>query len=233
MVLDEHVRRCICCGSHNLVDTSVLWRSLIDEWRLSSYEVGYINRQQGFHCSECHSNLRSMSLAQAIMRVYAFDGLLSEFVECERFVGLKVLECNRAGSLTQFLDRLPGHLLVEYPEVDMMQLPFVDGSFDLVVHSDTLEHVRYPVRALSECRRVLSAEGYCVYTVPMVVDRLTIARYGLPPSYHGAETPSSDDQMVHTEYGSDAWKQVILAGFQECRIYSLEHPAALALICVR
>ena len=47
------------------------------------------------------------------------------------------------------------------------------GTYDLVVHSDTLEHVPDPVRALQECRRVLRPLGACCFTVPIVVGRLT------------------------------------------------------------
>ena len=41
----------------------------------------------------------------------------------------------------------------------MAQLSFDASSFDLVVHSYTLEHVDNPVAALSECRRVLLPGG--------------------------------------------------------------------------
>src|SRR5262249_28097788 len=96
----------------------------------------------------------------------------------------------------------------------------------------TLEHVPRPVEALAECRRVLRNGGVCAFTVPQIVGRLSIARAGLPSSYHGSSANPSDC-LVHTEYGADAWKHVIQAGFDECRISVLEYPAALALIGVR
>jgi len=66
----------------------------------------------------------------------------------------------------------------------------------------------------------------------MIVDRLTLNREGLPPSYHGS--PSNPvDCLVHTEYGADAWKHVAVAGFRECRIVPLEYPAAQAIVGVR
>src|SRR5208282_3830755 len=42
----------------------------------------------------------------------------------------------------------------------------------LVIHSDTLEHVERPVRALEECRRVLAPGGRVCFTVPIIVGRL-------------------------------------------------------------
>jgi ubiquinone/menaquinone biosynthesis C-methylase UbiE len=115
----------------------------------------------------------------------------------------------------------------------MLVLPFQDRSFDLVVHSDTLEHVPHPVRGLAECHRVLKPGGFCAFTVPIIVDRLTRSREGLPTSYHGAPDTRSSDLLVHTEYGADAWKHVILAGFGECRLMAFDFPASLALVGLR
>jgi SAM-dependent methyltransferase len=223
---------CTCCGSTHTRERPVLWRALIDEWRLAGHEVAYIDRQQGLHCTTCGSNLRSMALARAIMACFRHPGPFADFVRGEAAGRARVLEVNEAGALTQFLRAIPGHVLVRYPEADMMDLPFADAAFDLVVHSDTLEHVPRPVRGLSECRRVLRPGGFCAFTVPAVVDRLTSSREGLPPSYHGSPA-NPGDCLVHTEYGADAWKHVVLAGFSECRIVPLEYPAALALVGVK
>ncbi|HJZ58032.1 MAG TPA: class I SAM-dependent methyltransferase [Gemmataceae bacterium] len=223
---------CPCCGSAQTREQPVLWRELIDQWRLSADEVAYIDRQQGLHCTACGSNLRSMALAKAILACVGYTGLLAEFVRSEAARRVRVLEINEAGGLTQFLETLPNHVLARYPEVDMMNLPFADLEFGLVVHSDTLEHVPRPVRGLTECRRVLKPGGFCAFTVPMIVDRLTASREGLPPSYHGSpDNPA--DCLVATEYGADAWKHVMLAGFGECRIFSLEYPTAQSLVGVR
>jgi SAM-dependent methyltransferase len=203
---------------------------LIAQWRLAPYESRYIERQQGFHCVTCGSNVRSMALATAILRGHSFSGTLAEFVESEVASSLRVLEINRAGTLTQFLSRMPRHRLAEYPKVDMLALPFPDASFDIIVHSDTLEHIAEPIAALRECRRALQVGGACAFTVPIIIDRLTSSRAGLPPSYHGSEENRSADHLVHTEYGADAWRHVIQAGFAECRIIALEHPVAHALV---
>jgi SAM-dependent methyltransferase len=230
--LEKTVTQCLCCGSTKTEEQPVLWKDLIDQWRITDAEVAYIDRQQGFHCTDCGCNLRAMALAQAVMACFGFSGLFREFVQSETARRLQVLEINEANQLTQFFKHMPQHHFVQYPEVDMMDLRFEDEVFDLVVHSDTLEHIPDPVRGLSQCRRVLRRGGYCVFTVPMIVDRLTMAREGLPPSYHGCSSNPADC-LVHTEYGADAWKHVLLAGFAECRIVSLEYPAAQALVGVR
>ncbi len=54
----------------------------------------------------------------------------------------------------------------------------------------------------------------------------------MPPSYHG-DPSNPEDCKVYTEYGADAWKQVILAGFRECRISSFDFPASQAFVGVK
>lgn len=224
---------CICCGSAEIIEgQQVLWKDLIDQWRLTPNEVAYIDRQQGLRCKICGCNMRSMTLAKAVMSCYTYQGLFRDFIQSRLALNLHILEINEAGQLTQFLKNLPNYKIVRYPETDIMNLPFPDETFDLVVHSDTLEHVRHPVRGLSECKRILKPGGFCAFTVPVLVDRLTASREGLPPSYHGSAKNNPSD-FVHTEYGADAWKHVILAGFTQCRIISLEYPASQALVAVK
>lgn len=220
----------VCGGKEFLEGSLVLWTSLVNAWQLSDYEVEYINRQQGFSCNSCGNNLRSMALANAILYKYEAANILEEFVESELAQTLKVLEINEAGGLTPILNKFPNHRLVSYPEYDMCDLSFESEVFDLVVHSDTLEHVPNPVRALSECRRILNSNGMCIFTVPVIVDRMSRSRSGLAPSYHGQANVLAADQMVCTEFGADIWQTVLKAGFISCEIFSFEYPAALVMI---
>lgn len=233
MMATAPIQSCSCCGSKSLVANKVLWPQLVQEWGLSARETEYVNRQQGLRCLQCGSNLRTMALALAISSCYGHSGTFTQLIDELKVRGLRVLEVNEAGGLTQFLSRLPGHVIGRYPQLDMMRMPYPEGSYDLVVHSDTLEHVAQPVVALAECHRVLAPGGYCVFTIPVIVDRLTRSRSGLPASYHGDPNERSADFAVQTEYGCDAWKHLILAGFAECRLITPEFPSALAFVGVR
>ncbi|WP_262966025.1 class I SAM-dependent methyltransferase [Methylobacter psychrophilus] len=219
---------CPVCGEKELLADPVLWPDLINAWQLSEDETAYINRQQGLHCKSCHNNLRAMGLSTAILREIGFYGTLKQF--CESFSDIRILEINTAGNLTSFFKSLPSHKLIEYPQFDMLNLDIESESFDLVIHSDTLEHVPNPERALSECRRVLRKNGKCIFTVPIIVDRMTRSRVGLAPSYHGQSGVPADDQVVCSEFGADIWQTVLKAGFCSCEIFSFEYPAALVLI---
>lgn len=170
-----------------------------------------------------------MTLAAAIMKCYGFEGTLDQFVKKQK--RLRILEVNEAGHLNPWLKQIRQHVLASYPRVNIMKLPYEDNAYDLIVHSDTLEHVDDPVRALRESLRVLRPGGFTCYTIPMVVGRLSKSRHGKPASFHG--TPGNDEYLVHTEYGGDAWTQIMEAGFEECRLITLDYPASVALVGVK
>jgi ubiquinone/menaquinone biosynthesis C-methylase UbiE len=106
-------------------------------------------------------------------------------------------------------------------------MPFESGTWDLIVHSDTIEHVDQPVAALRECRRLLHAGGRMCCTIPIVSGRLSRRRDGLVPSYHGSETDRI--YRVVTEYGADFWVQLFDAGFTHLALDSLQWPDAVAI----
>jgi len=226
---NNNIRHCSCCGGTLFANTNVLWPSLVREWQLSPDEESYVNRQQGLKCSSCGVNLRSMALAKAIMMSYNYKGLFKNFVR-RPFCRIRLLEINEAGNLSKFLRKLRCHTLARYPEVDMLHMPYDNATFDIIVHSDTLEHVQDPISALRECRRVLRRNGICAYTVPIIVGRMTTSREGKSPSYHGEEGKNAQDYKVITEYGADAWTHPMMAGFRDCRLISAEFPAAQAIV---
>ncbi|MEA9598534.1 class I SAM-dependent methyltransferase [Polynucleobacter sp. AP-Sanab-80-C2] len=219
---------CPICGEKKFTENFVLWPELIDAWQLSKTEAQYIDRQQGFHCDNCKNNLRAMGLSAAILREYSFNGLIKQFSDYH--ADLAILEINRACNLTSFLQKSPKHKLIEYPEFDMLDLDIQSESFDLIIHSDTLEHVENPERALAECLRILRMGGKCIFTVPIIVDRMSRSRVGLESSYHGPSDMPTNDMKVWTEFGVDVWKLALMAGFSSCEIYAYEYPAALILI---
>jgi 2-polyprenyl-3-methyl-5-hydroxy-6-metoxy-1,4-benzoquinol methylase len=120
--------------------------------------------------------------------------------------------------------------LVEYPAFDMTALALPSAAYDLVVHSDTLEHVPNPLQALRECRRVLKPEGFLAFSVPIVVGRLTRSREGLTPSYHGIPGSEDESMRVYTEFGVDAWTVVLEAGFTRVNIVTFMFPSGIAML---
>lgn len=218
---------CPCCGGNDFVQSPVLWPALVEAWELSPEEHRTIDRQQGYHCARCGTNLRSAALAVAIAAVSGHPGLFRYFPL--RHPTWRVLEINEAGNLHKFLRWMPRLTITHYPDVDFTKLPYPDATFDLIVHSDVLEHVEEPLVALREGFRVLRTGAWMCYTVPMVVGRLTRTTDGRTPTFHGTADEGGGGMRVRTEYGADFWTAPVEVGFREVRLFSFEYPAALAL----
>lgn len=222
--------KCGVCGGEKLSFRQVLWDQLIRDWQLSAEETAYINRQQGETCDRCGSNLRSIALANAIRAFLGTQACLRDIAAARKKPDISILEINEAGSLNPVLKTLGRHVLGAYPDVDIHALPYEKCAFDLVVHSDTLEHVENPVHALEECRRVLKPTGALCFTVPTIVGRMSRSRDGLPKSFHGNASTAATDWAVQTEFGADGWTYLFLAGFNAVTIHSVEYPAAIAFM---
>ena len=84
---------------------------------------------------------------------------------------------------------------------NLERLTFADGSFDLVVTSDVMEHVRLDALAHAEIRRVLAPGGCYVFTVPHTrAQRDTIHRVVV----HDANDPARDEFVLPKEFHGDA-----------------------------
>ena len=83
---------------------------------------------------------------------------------------------------------------------DLERLTFPDASFDVVLTSDVMEHVRLEQRAHEEVRRVLKPGGVYLFTVPHFRDRATIERVKIVDP----EDPSRDEDVLPREYHGDA-----------------------------
>jgi SAM-dependent methyltransferase len=102
----------------------------------------------------------------------------------------------------------PGRAMVE---ADVTDLPFEEGSFDLVLISHVLEHVPDDARAITELRRILSEEGRLVLQHPI--------NYDSPTTYEDTELRDREErlrrfsQSDHVRvYGADFGQRVAQAG---------------------
>jgi hypothetical protein len=164
-------------------------------------------------CPRCESQVRHR-LAWASLT-------LLDDVGANRLVkGKRVLHFAPEGQLAQFArseaskyvsaDFLREDVDIRLDMCAMTSVP--DGSFDLVIACDVLEHVPDDSEALNEIRRVLSPSGWAVLTVPQK-DNLP-AKYEDPaitaPGARLAAFGQSDHLRI---YGDDFDKFVGLHGF--------------------
>jgi SAM-dependent methyltransferase len=190
-----------------------------------SWPSGYADRES-LLCSECGSSARVRGVADALVSLYGTGASsVSDLVEEDSFRSLRIAELNAIGRMHPVLERLPDLTYAEYPEEDVMALSYADATFDLVLTSDTLEHVEDPVKGMEEIRRVLRPGGRHVFTVPIKPGLATSrSREGEVPEYHGrgggpfALVTRKADMLAHTDFGADLPDWLDRAGFR-CEVH--------------
>lgn len=248
------VHHCGTCGFKGVpLHRDVLWSGLIEEWNLTPEWSAWMNQREGSRCAWCGSSLRSSQLASAILSVVGSQSKssatrLTDLFRNPATKALCIAEINSAGNLHRHLARCDGLQYSEFgstaagvPSQDLMALTYADASFDLVITSDTLEHVPDITRALCEIHRVLRPNAAHVFSIPVVWDRLTRQRatlddgvltHHLPPSYHGASAGGKADFLVFNEFGSDFVACCENVGF-ELTLIRDDHNKALVTFIAR
>jgi SAM-dependent methyltransferase len=183
-------------------------------WGISDRLARQFNRREGSICPDCGVNLRAQGLARAILKSkYGFGkASLKEWVQAANVEGLQVCELNSCHELHQTLTKLRKLTYAEYgtdSQQNIEGMTYPSDTFDLFLHSETVEHVNNPALAADECRRVIKPHGLVLFTTPVIWNRTTRRRarrdgerihHILERSYH--EQPS-DDYLVFFEYGRD------------------------------
>ncbi len=105
--------------------------------------------------------VRSLGPVERALDVGAGDGRLTAELDARELTAADVSPV----ALERARRRLPGGARMAEIEADA-PLPFADGAFDLVLCSETLEHVRDGQLLLSEIRRVLRPGGELAVTTP-------------------------------------------------------------------
>jgi SAM-dependent methyltransferase len=206
---------CLNCGEKSQnelifpIDTS-----LKDTWGLNAQLTNLFNIREGTLCAVCGASVRAQGLARAILESkYGFGAKnLREWVQLANKNKLIVCELNSCHRLHDTLSKLKHLAFSEYgtsTQQDIENLTYPPSHFDIVLHSETLEHVPNPSRAMDECRKIIKKDGIVLFTTPVIWTRKTRRRaiinndkieYLLPPSHHGYKT---DDYLVFFEYGNN------------------------------
>jgi SAM-dependent methyltransferase len=83
---------------------------------------------------------------------------------------------------------------------NLERLTFPEASFDIVITSDVMEHVRQDALAHAEIRRVLKPGGVYLFTVPHQRNlRATLQRVVV----HDPDDPAKDEYVMEKEYHGD------------------------------
>ncbi len=208
-------RYCFNCGvaaPYRRVDP--IDEALRRTWGLSDTLTDLFNRREGSICPHCGVNLRGQGLAKAILKSkYGFgEKSLRAWVLAANAHRLTVCELNKCHELHHTLTDLQNLTYAEYgtgTQENIQEMTYESDTFDLFLHSETIEHVNDSGRAADECRRVIKPDGLVLFTTPVIWNRRTRRRASsdgdgihhiLEPSYHDRRTA---DYLVFHEYGRD------------------------------
>ncbi|MFZ4598551.1 MAG: class I SAM-dependent methyltransferase [Terrimicrobiaceae bacterium] len=256
MLFSPQKPSCSICGTKvPRIHVPVISRKLATQWEIDSDWVRFFNEREGSLCLRCRNSRRSQYFSDCILRYARATNLtdatyLSHAVRMPRFARMAVAEINSCGRMHSVLSRLP---LLSYSEYvggdalarseDMMALSYRDNSFDIVLHSETLEHVPDTVKALREIFRVLRPGGACIFTVPVVGDgRATrtravlddgLLKHLLPPSFHGMPWGKKGDYLVFHEFGNDLIHTLSSVGFEAQLDRDTRNPALTCFTCCK
>ncbi|GAC1337441.1 MAG: class I SAM-dependent methyltransferase [Isosphaeraceae bacterium] len=213
---------------------------LIELWGLSPFETESLIRKESLDCLSCGAKLRGRRLAQVILEKFPVGNppkpcrSLADWSKTTEARALRIAEFNRIDGVHDQLTALPRFTSSEFHDTalpgsiidgvrveDLTALTFLDESFDLILTSETLEHVADLSKALSELHRVLAPGGLHIFTIPILPSQSkTFARKRIDsdgnainlaaPIFH----PGGDiGYPVFTEFGLDAPEIFERAGF--------------------
>lgn len=223
-----------------LYQRKVIPDRLAELWGITPRLTEALARKESCDCASCGASLRARRLARVLLDCFpSADSAtvvqsVAEWVTLPEVQRLRVAEINRIGGLHEQLRRLPcfcpsdfvpgapsGSLVGGVRSEDLTGLSYSDDAFDLVLTSETLEHVPDLPAALGEIARVLVTGGIHLFTIPVLpgvphtFQRVSVRADGTlshhaPPIHH----PGGDvGYLVFTEFGADLTELVGRAGF--------------------
>jgi SAM-dependent methyltransferase len=195
------------------------------------------NLRESLYCSSCGSTARNRMLASGLLRIASDPPFQSIAALTSARAGPKIFDTDCYGPIFQFLRKadfysssvyIPGkpfgvNIFDDVTNVDLQNMPFKDESFDVILTSDVMEHVRRDDLAHSEIHRCLKPAGFYVFTVPFVPswtnNQIRVNSLGaedvylMEKEYHG-DPVTGNGVLVYRIYGNELIEQLAKTGFE-------------------
>ena len=153
-------------------------RFLSDEWH------------KHINCPQCHSGIRQRLFFAALQNIeqLSFDNIIRD-KKILHFASENIISSN-------IKDKAACYTTADFLrqdcdiKIDISSMPEIEnGSFDIVIALDVLEHVPNYQKALEEVRRILSPKGFGIFTVPQ--------KDNLEVTYEDATIVTPEDREKH------------------------------------
>jgi Methyltransferase domain len=172
--------------------------------------------RDGFLCQKCGSVPRERAVMLAIETFFPGwrDAVVHESSPSQRATSARLArECRDYTGSQYFPDGKPGEWRDGHLHQDLENQSFADGSVDLHVSQDVLEHVFDPAAVFREVARTLKPGGMHIFTTPLVRKEQPSRRRArllpdgevrnlLPAEFHGNPI-SGEGSLVTVDWGFD------------------------------
>lgn len=163
-------RKCISCGCDVFYQPiSTYYEEKARQYGVQSVEPETLNRKE-YTCPVCGSSDRDRLILSFLERI----GL------CDCKEGAKLLQVAPSSCIERWILQHCPQIDYETTDMVMKGVTFqsdiqdmnmvIDESYDIIICSHVLEHVRDDKKALMELKRILKPEGILVFLVPVALD---------------------------------------------------------------
>ena len=182
---DLKFEECIICGNRDIFrfNSWIIDKRTITTWKDDRFTEKMLLRESLF-CQNCGSSTRTRSIIKTLLKNKRINpGLKSNLIALDSNKNIKILLVNQISNskLLQDLINEKFYCISTFfnpglsfgikknssQNEDILDLTFESNYFDIVIHSDVLEHVRDWEKALLESTRVLKKGGMLYFTTPI------------------------------------------------------------------
>lgn len=156
---------------------------------------------------------------KSLLDVGCGEGYTTNLIQ-KRFHDLKINAIEFDNSTIEEAKEMYGNLKIK--QGNIYDIKFKDNSFDAVLSSEVLEHLKHPDKAIIECKRV--SRKYCIFSVPneplwRIINVIRLAylpRFGNTPGHIQHWTRKGFRKMLKKQFKHVVIKKAVLWNFALC-----------------